>query len=57
MDIQVKNNNQIVFEGNNREWLVANQDDQEVKEMIEECWQHGCSARYFISGRWSCMMI
>ena len=57
MNIQVKNNGEIVFEGNSGIWLSDNQFDEEVQEMVNECSQRGYSAKHFFSGFWQCIMI
>jgi hypothetical protein len=57
MNIQVTNNNSIVFEGNSNKFLKDNQFDEDVNEMIEECKQKGFSEGNFISGVWECRIV
>ena len=57
INIIVKNDSKIVFKGIAEEWLIKNDYDEEIEEMILECHSTGKSKRQFISGKWECIAL
>ena len=53
MLIKIFNNSEKIFEGDSRQWLEDNEQNQEVLEMIQEVEQTGSFTKdFFHSGIW-----
>ena len=52
MKIEVKNDNKIVFVGKAEDFLLLNECDPDIENMILEAKKEGYSRRLFFSGTW-----
>ena len=57
MKIEVKNDNKITFVGKAEEFLLINECDPDIEEMILEAKREGYSRRLFFSGTWEVRRI
>jgi hypothetical protein len=55
--IVVKNDGEVVFEGNSEWWTAMNENDEDVNEMVEECLEHGTCTREYFSGLWQIEVV
>lgn len=52
MNIKVYNNDLKVFEGTAKQFLIENECDGDIKDMLKETFISGCSEMLFFSGLW-----